>query len=87
MSPARMRRIQAGLTVFWVAMIPISVATGWIKSVAYVSALSLWALVASHGAWWAAASAEANQLEEDVAKDVVSEMVAETDVEPTGDRS
>lgn len=82
-----MRRIQAGLTVFWVAMIPISVATGWIKSVAYVSALSLWALVASHGAWWAAASAEANQLEEDVAKDVVSEMVAETDVKPTGDRS
>ena len=33
------------LTVFWVAMIPISYAMGWLDSVVYVPALSLWALV------------------------------------------
>jgi hypothetical protein len=44
--------------------------------VIFVSALSLWALVASHGAWWAAASVEVRQAEEDVAGDVVEEIVA-----------
>lgn len=56
-----MKRVQGWLVVFFVALIPISIATGWINSVAYVSALSLWALVASHGAWWAAASVEVKQ--------------------------
>jgi hypothetical protein len=49
--------------------------------VTFVSALSLWALVASHGAWWAAASVECRQAEEDVAADVVEEMVERTDVQ------
>ena len=41
--PVFMRRVNGWLTIFWLAMMPISIATGWVKSVAYVSALSLWA--------------------------------------------
>jgi hypothetical protein len=79
--PVLMRRAQGWLTILWVVVIPISLITGWVKSVTFVSALSLWALVASHGAWWAAASVEARQAEEDVAKDVVEKIVEQTDVE------
>ena len=81
--PVFMRRAQGWLTLFWVLMIPASLLTGWVRSVTFVSALSLWALVASHGAWWAAASVEVRQAEEDIAGDVVEEMVDKTDVEET----
>ena len=40
--PIFMRRTNGWLTVGWMTMIPVSFATGWVKSVAYVSALSLW---------------------------------------------
>jgi len=43
--PVFMRRLNGWLTLFWVAMIPVSYELGWLKSVVYVSALSLWALV------------------------------------------
>jgi hypothetical protein len=78
--PKLMRRAQGLLTILWVLMIPLSLATGWVKSVTFVSALSLWALVASHGAWWAAASVECRQAEEDVPSEVVEEIVEKTDV-------
>jgi hypothetical protein len=82
--PVHMRRVQGWLTIAWVVMIPVALATGWVKSVTFVSALSLWALVASHGAWWAASSVECKQAEraeEDIAADVVEKLVEETDVE------
>lgn len=66
-------RLQAALTAFWLAMIPVALLAGWVKSVTFVSALSLWALVASHGAWWAAAKVGE--------EDVVEEIVQRTDVE------
>jgi hypothetical protein len=44
-----MRRVNGWLTIFWLAMIPVSLASGWVKSVVYVSALSLWALVRDTG--------------------------------------
>ena len=49
-----MRRVNGWLAA-WVAMIPVSIAMGWLSSVAYVSALSLWALVSGHWAAWQAA--------------------------------
>ena len=68
-------------------MIPVSFATGWVKSVAYVSALSLWALVSGHWAAWQAARVEVAQKQdedrhaaEDVAEDVVDHLVAETNL-------
>ena len=45
--PVFMRRVNGWFTVFWVVMIPVSIVTGWISSVTYVAALSLWAL----GVW------------------------------------
>jgi len=45
-------------------MIPVSIATGWINSVAYVASLSLWALVSGHWSAWQAARVEVKQDEE-----------------------
>jgi hypothetical protein len=56
-----MRRVNGWLTVFWLVMIPISIITGWISSVTYVAALSLWALVSGHWAAWQAARVEVHQ--------------------------
>ena len=86
--PVFMRRVNGWLTIFWLAMIPISLSTGWVKSVTYVSALSLWALVSGHWSAWQAARVEVNQqLEEerrdkqDLAEDVVEKVVAKTNLE------
>ena len=87
--PVFMRRVNGYLALFWIAMIPISLATGWVKSVVYVSALSLWALVSGHWSAWQAARVEVNQeveaqkhKHEDLAQDVVDKIVDETDVLP-----
>jgi len=53
-----MRRVNGWLTVFWLAMIPVSILTHWISSVTYVAALSLWALVSGHWSAWQAARVE-----------------------------
>lgn len=66
--PALMQRVQGWLVIFFLVLTPVSVATGWVKSVPFVSALSLWALVASHGAWWAAARVERKQDEDEAAE-------------------
>lgn len=62
--PQFMRRVNGWLTVFWIVMIPISVATHWIHSVTYISALSLWALVSGHWSAWQAARVEVEQQRE-----------------------
>jgi hypothetical protein len=86
--PTLMRRLNGWLTIFWVAMIPVSYAMGWLSSVAYVSALSLWALVSGHWAAWQAARVEVAQekelkrgKEDPVEKRVVDAMIDKTDVE------
>lgn len=83
--PVFMRRMNGWLTIGWIIMIPVSFATGWVKSVAYVSALSLWALVSGHWAAWQAARVEvAQKMDEerretqDVAEDIVDRLVTET---------
>ena len=87
--PVFMRRVNGFLALFWVAMIPISYEFGWLSSVTYVSALSLWALVSGHWSTWQAARVEVTQqkeaekLEENPIEDrVVDKLVAETDIEP-----
>jgi hypothetical protein len=62
--PVFMRRLNGWLTLFWVAMIPTSYELGWLKSVVYVSALSLWALVSGHWSTWQAARVEVAQQEQ-----------------------
>ena len=90
--PVFMRRVNGWLTLFWLAMIPVSFATGWVKLTTYVSALSLWALVSGHWSAWQAARVEVNQAreearrdEQDFAGDVVARMVRETEVAPATD--
>ena len=63
--PRFMRRLNGWLTVFWIIMIPVSILTGWISSVTYVAALSLWALVSGHWSAWQAARVEVKQEEEE----------------------
>jgi hypothetical protein len=36
-NPVFMRRVNGYLTLFWIAMIPISYERGWLKSIVYVS--------------------------------------------------
>jgi len=60
-----MRRLNGWLTIFWIAMIPVSILTGWISSVTYVAALSLWALVSGHWSAWQAARVEVKQEKEE----------------------
>ena len=59
-----MRKLNGWLTIFWIIMIPVSILTGWIHSVTYVAALSLWALVSGHWSAWQAARVEVEQIEE-----------------------
>src|SRR6476620_2016211 len=83
--PVFMRRVNGWLTIFWIVMIPVSLITGWVNSVVYVSALSLWALVSGHWSAWQAARVEVEQprlerreelhpLEERVADEVARRM-------------
>jgi len=89
-----MRRVNGWFTIFWLAMIPVSIVTHWITSVTYVAALSLWALVSGHWSAWQAARVEVNQdketkarAAEDIPEEVVQRIVKETDVasDPTND--
>jgi len=87
--PVFMRRVNGWLTVFWVVMIPVSIATGWISSVTYVAALSLWALVSGHWSAWQAARVEVEQArqaekkeEEDLPKEIADRIIAESDLQP-----
>jgi hypothetical protein len=85
--PVFMRRVNGWLTVFWILMIPISIATHWVNSVTFVAALSLWALVSGHWSAWQAARVEVKQQElerrrqdEDVPQDVVEKIVEQTEI-------
>ncbi len=90
-NPAFMRRVNGWLTIFWLLMIPVSVLTGWISSVQYVSALSLWALVSGHWSAWQAARVEVEQQREMRAQEehpteqrVVEALIERTTIQPSG---
>lgn len=87
--PKFMRRVNGWLTIFWIAMIPISYSLGWLNSVVYVSALSLWALVSGHWSAWQAARVEVKQEdlaaaaeETDLPGEIVERIVEQTEVQP-----
>lgn len=86
--PKLMRAVNGWLTLFWIVMIPVSIATGWVSSVQYVSALSLWALVSGHWSAWQAARVEVEQQKEanemqqhPIEEKVVQAIVAQTNIE------
>jgi hypothetical protein len=89
--PTFMRRLNGWLTIFWIAMIPVSFGLHWLSSVVYVSALSLWALVAGHWSPWQAARVEVAQQREakrihdhPIEDKVVQKLVEQTNVQPAG---
>src|SRR5262245_43077118 len=72
----------------WLVMIAVSYGMHWQSSVVYVSALSLWALVAGHWSSWQAARVEVaqgreleTQRDEPIEEKVVEKLVNETDVQ------
>lgn len=86
--PVFMRRVNGWLAVFWLLMIPFSLWMGWLSSVIYVSALSLWALVSGHWSAWQAARVEVeqNKVDKDEERErmvasIVAALQAKTDVE------
>jgi hypothetical protein len=86
--PLFMRRVNGWLTIFWIVMIPVSIFTGWIDSVTYVAALSLWALVSGHWSAWQAARVEVEQAKdadrrekEDLPGEIVERVVEETELD------
>jgi hypothetical protein len=83
--PVLMRRINGWLTIAWIVMIPVSIALGWIRSVAYVSALSLWALVSGHWSAWQAARVEVEfqRQQRELAEHPPEERVVEALVQET----
>lgn len=54
MSPRVWRTANFWLMLAWLAMIPVAVVTGWVYSIAFISAASIYANVASHLAAWRA---------------------------------
>lgn len=64
-SPEAFKRFNAYATIFWIIMIPVSVVTGWVNSVTYVAALSIYALVTGHLSTWQAARVEVKQDDSD----------------------
>jgi hypothetical protein len=86
--PVFMRRVNGWLAIFWVLVIPIAYEAGWLTSVAFVSALSLWALVSGHWSAWQAARVEVAQqeqidaeVEEPLEHRVVEEIVERTEID------
>lgn len=53
-----LRHTHAALTIAWFLMVPIAVATGWIASIIFISACSIYANAASHASAWQACKAE-----------------------------
>ena len=84
--PKFMRKLNGWLTIFWIVMIPVSIVTGWISSVTYVAALSIWALVSGHWSTWQAArvgvtqQAEAHDREANPVEERVVEHLSNTPV-------
>lgn len=54
-----MKNLHLVLTVAWAVMLPVAILTGWIASVAFISAISIYANVAGHWSAYQAARAEA----------------------------
>ena len=92
--PVFMRRVNGWFTLFWLVMIPVSIALGLLSSVTYVSALSLWALVSGHWSAWQASRVEVEQMAEvrqleanPIEERVVDKLVEATNIEPAGPAS
>lgn len=69
--PQTLARIHLWLTIAFTVLVPLSFAFGWVKSVVFVSGLSLWALVSGHWSAWQASRVEVVQDEDADVQDVL----------------
>lgn len=79
-----MKSLNGWLTIFWIAMIPVAYYMGWLQSVTFVSALSLWALVSGHWSAWQAARTEVIQVKaekRDTEGRIVKRLIKETNIQ------
>lgn len=67
-------RLHAWLTLFWCVLVPVAIFTGWVYSTAFVSALSLIALILGQGSWWVAAKVAKVQQDDANVKDVIDKL-------------
>lgn len=68
-NPVRFKQINGWLVLVWTCLVPISYTLGWLQSVTYVSALSLYALITGHLSTWQAARVEVRQEADEERKD------------------
>lgn len=64
MTATSLRRLHGWLTVFWGAMIPVSILTGLRNSLPYLVGLSVYALMVGHFASWQGARAEGSNTDD-----------------------
>ena len=57
----RQAQLHLILLFLWLIMIPVSIVTGWLWTVAFVSACSIYANAVGHWSAWQAANAEKKQ--------------------------
>jgi hypothetical protein len=69
--PVFLKKAHGWLTVFWIIVTPLAFLFGWINSVAFISTISLWALVSGHWSAWQAARVEVVQFEDANVSDVL----------------
>lgn len=67
-------RLHASMTCFWILLVPVAHITGWVNSPAFISDLSLIALILSSGAWWAAAKVAKAQADDADVQEVKDEV-------------
>jgi hypothetical protein len=60
-SATTLKHVHFVLTILWALMIPIALYTGWIESIVFVSAISLYANFAGHFSSWQATRTEEKQ--------------------------
>lgn len=70
--PSIASQIHAGGITFWIAAVPVSVVTGWVEAVPYVSALSIAALALAH---WSAREATTAQRDLEIQLDRVEHKI------------
>jgi hypothetical protein len=51
---AHMKVVHGLLAIAWLAQIPLAIVFGWIESIVYVSAISIYANVVGHWSGWSA---------------------------------
>jgi hypothetical protein len=59
--PVFMRKFNGWLTIVWLFVLPLSIVTGLVNSVGFISLISIYALVTGHLSAWQAARVEVKQ--------------------------